>query len=120
MNVSAAAEETYAEIVCLLSADPRVSTVLDPTRKRFGSSGELKYDGKMFAFHSRGRLIVKLSKPQVDNLIASGQGEPCVMGQGRVMREWVVVGGQHLDEWHSLAKQSKEFVSGQRSRPDAP
>ncbi|MCC2685492.1 MAG: hypothetical protein K0R75_2391 [Paenibacillaceae bacterium] len=120
MKASPTAEEVYGEIVRQLSGDPRVSTVLDPTKKRFGSSGELKYDGKMFAFHSRGRLIVKLPKPQVDNLIASGQGEPCVMGQGRVMREWVVVGSQLLDEWPSLAAQSKEFVSGQRSHPDAP
>jgi hypothetical protein len=120
MPTNTKAEEVYAEIIRLLSEDSRVSTVLDPTKRRFGSSGELKCDGKMFAFHSRGRLIVKLPKAHVDNLIASSQGEPCVMGQGRVMREWVVVGGQFLDDWPSLVEQSKQFVSSQRSRPDAP
>jgi TfoX/Sxy family transcriptional regulator of competence genes len=120
MPATTETEKVYAEIVRHLSDDPHVSTVLNQQKKRFGSSGELKYDGKMFAFHSRGRLIVKLPKTLVDSLIASGRGEPCVMGQERVMREWIVVGGQFLDDWPSLADQSKQFVSALRSGPDVP
>lgn len=112
MTIQPSPEAVYDEIVRILSQDPKVTTIIDPTKKRFGSSGELKYEGKMFAFHSRGRLIVKLPKPLVDTLISSGKGEPCIMGRGRVMKEWVVVGSALQSEWLSLASESKSFVSG--------
>jgi hypothetical protein len=46
----------------------------------------------MFAFSSKERLIVKLAQWKVAALIADGWGQPCVMGRGRTMREWVVIG----------------------------
>jgi hypothetical protein len=102
----------YEEIVQLLCEDPDVSAVTAGGMKRFGASGELKVGGKMFAFSSKGRLIVKLPQSKVAALIAEGQGEPCVMGRGRTMREWVVVGPERQSEWLPLTLESKRFVSG--------
>jgi hypothetical protein len=114
MTIQPSSEAAYDEIVRILSADPEVTTTIDPTKKRFGSSGELKYAGKMFAFHAKGRLIVKLPKPSVDALISAGKGEPCVMGRGRAMKEWVVIGSTLQSEWLSFASESKSFVSGNK------
>jgi hypothetical protein len=111
MTGQPSAEAAYDEIVRILSQDPEVTTIIDHTKKRFGSSGELKYAGKMFAFHSKGKLIVKLPKPLIDTLISTGKGEPCVMGRGRVMKEWVVIGSTLQSGWLSLASESKCFVS---------
>ncbi|WP_199617519.1 hypothetical protein [Paenibacillus alkalitolerans] len=112
MTIQLTPEAAYDEIVRILSQDPEVTTTIDHTKKRFGSSGELKYAGKMFAFHHKGRLIVKLPKPQVDALISTGKCETCVMGRGRAMKEWVVIGASFQSEWLSLASESKSFVSG--------
>jgi len=109
----AALQAAYDDIVRLLSADPQVTTSIDPLKKRFGRSGELKYRGAMFAFQAKGRLIVKLPQPRVRELIDSGQGEPCAMGKGRAMREWVVVPGAYQADWPSLAREALAFVAGE-------
>ena len=37
---------------------------------------------------TRGRLVVKLGRPRVDELVAGGLGERFDTGRGRVMKEW--------------------------------
>jgi hypothetical protein len=112
-NVQLTPEERYARIVQeILIQNPEVSSDTDRTKKRFGMSGGLKIAGKMFAFLAKGRLIIKLPKQRVDSLIALGRGEPCVMGRGRVMKEWVVVGPDFTADWHSLAAEAIVFVTG--------
>lgn len=91
--------------------DPEVSTTVEGGMRRFGASGELRVGGKMFAFSSKGRLIVKLPQSKVAALIAEGRGQPCVMGR-RTMREWVVIGPEHQVEWLSIAMESRNFVFG--------
>jgi TfoX/Sxy family transcriptional regulator of competence genes len=53
----------------------------------FRSTG-LKRGGKLFAFVSRGDLVVKISRERVAELVGSGEGRPFESGR-RVMKEWV-------------------------------
>ena len=99
----------YDEIVRKLCGDRDVSVMTSGGMKRFGASGELRVNGRMFAFSTRGRLIVKLPRERVAALIADGVGRPCTMGN-RTMREWVVIGPERHAEWPSLAAESKNFV----------
>lgn len=101
----------YDRIVRTLCEDREVSVAVDGGMKRFGASGELRAGGKMFAFCSKERLILKLPQSRVAALIAEGLAEPCVMGN-RKMREWVVVGLERESEWLNLAVESKNFVLG--------
>jgi TfoX/Sxy family transcriptional regulator of competence genes len=59
---------------------------VEPTRM-FGSAG-LKSHGKTFAMLVRGRLVVKLPRGRVQELLAAGAGDRLDPGHGRVMREW--------------------------------
>jgi hypothetical protein len=106
---------SYEEIVRILCEDQEVSSTVSGGMKRFGASGELRAGGKMFAFSSKGRLIVKLPQLEVAAFIADGRGQHCVMGR-RTMREWVVVGPEWESEWLSIAMKSKNFVLGNSSK----
>lgn len=101
----------YDEIVQILCEDQEVHATVAGGMKRFGASGELRAGGKMFAFCSKGRLIVKLPQSRVAALIDEKQGQPCVMGR-RTMREWAVIGPEWQSEWLSIAIDSKNFVLG--------
>jgi TfoX/Sxy family transcriptional regulator of competence genes len=60
---------------------------VEPTRM-FGSAG-LKTHGKTFAMLVKGRLVVKLPRDRVDELLAAGAGDRFDPGHGRLMREWI-------------------------------
>jgi hypothetical protein len=60
---------------------------VEPTRM-FGSTG-LKVHGKTFAMLVKGRLVVKLPRHRVEELLAAGAGDRFDPGHGRPMREWV-------------------------------
>ncbi len=63
----------------------------------------------------QGKLVVKLPKPRVDALIASGDGERFdPRHDGRLMKEWVSVEPTSEEEWLPLAKEAMEFVASQR------
>src|SRR5207248_762722 len=80
--------------------------------KRFGSSGELKVGGKIFAMlSSKGTLVVKLPRPRVEALIASAKSARFDPGHGRLMKEWLSVEPASEAEWLSLARAALEFVA---------
>jgi TfoX/Sxy family transcriptional regulator of competence genes len=107
-----APEERYAAIVQqIVAEDPEVSADSVTAKRMFGMNGGMKIAGKLFAFLAKGRIIIKLPKQRVDALIAAGHGEPCVMGRGRVMKEWVVVPPDFQDEWPALIGEAKDFVA---------
>jgi TfoX/Sxy family transcriptional regulator of competence genes len=114
MNHSAATpEERFAAIVEALRDLPGVTPPSDGTqsRKRFGSS-ELKIHNKIFAMLSSGSLVVKLPRPRVEALIASGAGEPYdPRKNGQIMKEWVTIVPNSEADWLSLAKDAMEFVA---------
>jgi hypothetical protein len=54
-------------------------------------------------------LVVKLPRPRVDQLVASGAGKAFDPGHGKVMKEWVCVSAGRAD-WRTLAKEAHRFV----------
>ena len=85
----------------------------ESSRRRFGSDA-LEVNGTIFAMVTGGRLIVKLSRDQVESLIASGTGAPFNAGKGRPMKEWLTVVDDDQETWLMLAHEALDFV---RSRP---
>lgn len=88
--------------------------------KLFASYG-LKVNGKIFAMFGRGRLVVKLPKEQVDEMVNAGKAERFDPGHGRVMKEWAALHGEEA-KWVELAREAYRFVkenvrqTGQSSR----
>jgi len=104
-------EERFATIVEALLSNPDVTPPSDG--KRFGSSG-LKIHNKIFAMLVGGKLVVKLPKPRVDALIASGDGERFdPRRDGRLMKEWLSLEPTSEEEWLPLAREAMEFVASQ-------
>jgi hypothetical protein len=81
--VTEAATELFDAVVQAVEHDPSIGK-----GRGFGSSG-LKVGGKVFAMLVKGKLVVKLPRNRVQELIADGSGVPFDPGHGRVMREWV-------------------------------
>jgi hypothetical protein len=59
----------------------------------------------------RGRLVLKLPRQRVAELIGSGDGGTYDAGKGRPMREWVCLEPTRHDNWLDLATEALEFVS---------
>lgn len=76
--------------------------------KLFSSYG-LKVKGKIFAMYGRGRLVVKLPKERVDEMVGAGKAERFDPGHGRLMKEWAAFqSGEEL--WVELAQEAYRFV----------
>lgn len=103
-------EECYAAVVeALLGSRPGVSAGA-PGERGFGASA-LKVNGKIFAMQdSRQAFVVKLPRRRVDDLIASGQGQPFDAGKGRPMKEWVTIPLSAAEGWTALAQEALAFV----------
>lgn len=70
----------------------------------------LKTRKKMFAMFSRGNYVVKLPKERVKELLGSGDGLPYDPGNGKIMKEWVIIPIEHSDKWINYASEAKEFA----------
>ena len=89
--------------------------------KLFASYG-LKVNGKIFAMFGRDRLVVKLPKERVDEMVSAEKAERFNPGHGRVMKEWAACQGEEA-HWVELAREAYRFVkenvrrrTGQASR----
>jgi hypothetical protein len=80
--------------------------------KGFGSTGQLKIGGRIFAMLVRGELVVKLPRERVETLVESGDGRYFDAGKGKPMREWLVLSATSKKQWLPLAKQAMDFVGG--------
>jgi hypothetical protein len=85
--------------------DPDVSTGTG-----FGSAPGLRVRGRIFVMLIDDRLIVKLPRARVDELVSSGDGERFEPGHGRVMKEWVAVSPESAVDWIELATDAVAFV----------
>jgi hypothetical protein len=82
----------------------------------FGSSA-LRIQNKIFAMLVRGRLVVKLPKPRVDELVAAGEGDHFDANKGKPMKEWLALDPASELSWSTLAREALEFVGRpQRTR----
>jgi hypothetical protein len=70
----------------------------------------LKTRKKMFAMLSKGNYVVKLPKERVNKLLNSGEGLPYDPGNGRIMKEWVIIPIEHSDKWIEYASEAKAFA----------
>ena len=70
----------------------------------------LKTKKKMFAMFSKGNYVVKLPKERVEELINSEDGLPYDPGNGRIMKEWVIIPEEHSVRWVELASEAKKFA----------
>jgi hypothetical protein len=103
----AAAEDRYAAIVEQLLRQPDVAH--NPTEsKRFGSSA-LTTGGHIFAMLVRGRLVVKLPRGRVDELVEGGEGQRFDAGRGRPMKEWLSIDPASEERWLDLVIEALEF-----------
>lgn len=109
-------EERFAAVIARLRDNPDVSYPSDgaQAKKMFGASA-LKIRNKIFAMLVGGRIVVKLPRERVDELIASGGAERFDPGHGRLMKEWVAVEPTSSDEgWMSLAREAMAYVESGR------
>ena len=102
-------EKRYAKLVKEFFKNPNVE---QPIGKRgFGSSG-LYTDQKLFCFLShKNRLILKLPRKRVNELVSSGDGmhwDP--QSNGRGLKEWFELKPSSKLKWLPLAKEGMRFV----------
>ena len=70
----------------------------------------LKTKKKMFAMFSKGNYVVKLPKERMEELFSSGDGLPYDPGNGRIMKEWVIIPTEYSDNWINYASEAKKFA----------
>jgi hypothetical protein len=105
---AAEVDAAFAPIVKAFAKAPGVTS-----GKMMASVG-LKLGGKIFVMHVRGKLVVKLPKGRVDELVASGLGERFdPRHDGRVMKEWLAV-DEGRGDWLALAREAHAFVAAAR------
>src|SRR5262245_37945475 len=100
-------DPSFAPIVAAFANDPQVTC-----GKMMASVG-LKVNGKIFVMMVKGKLVAKLPKPRVDDLVRSGKGEYFDPGHGRLMKEWVALAGSE-PSWIELAREAYRFVNPAR------
>jgi hypothetical protein len=111
----AEAERRYAALLTAIAGTPGVSQETGG-RKGFGSTGQLKVHGRIFAMLVRGALVVKLPREEVDRAVATRLGvrfEP--RNDGRLMKEWLVVPTSSKADWLALARQALAYVGKSRN-----
>jgi hypothetical protein len=102
------AESRYATLVAKFTAMNGVMSVTEG--KGFGSSGQLKVHGRIFAMLVRGALVLKLPRSRVEALVAQREGVFFDAGKGRPMKEWFVLSPASKKPWAPLAQEALEFV----------
>jgi len=104
------AEVEFSRLAAKLSKDPRVDPPEMARGMGFGSKG-LKVARKLFAFPSKGRLVVKLPADRVDALLSSGEGERFNPGHGRLMKEWIAFDLRAKTLWPRVAREALDFAT---------
>lgn len=101
-------ERRYAELVQKFTGLDRVTSINEG--KGFGSSGQLKVNGRIFAMLVRGELVLKLPRERVDELVGERHGVHFDAGKGKPMREWFVLSPTSRQSWATLAQEALDFV----------
>ena len=70
----------------------------------------LKREGKIFAMDYGGAMVFKLPASRCAELVATEAAVPFDRGQGKPLREWVVV--DDPNEWLGLAAEALAFARG--------
>ena len=103
-------EVNYAELFSALCAEyADVTGVSVPDGGSGFGSNALKVNNKIFAMLVNGRLVVKLPRARVTELIETGHGEPFDSGKGTPMKEWIALTGDEA-ECRALVVEAQAFV----------
>ena len=76
--------------------------------KKTGES--LKIRTKMFVFAKGKNIVLKLPKERVSELLNSGEGLPYDPGNGKIMKEWVIIPPELSKKWVSLTVEAMKFA----------
>jgi TfoX/Sxy family transcriptional regulator of competence genes len=109
------AEQRWASLVETMLAQGAATYGSDGPQQAFGSTS-LKTDGKIFAMLVKDRLVVKLDRRRVDELVAAGDGQRFDPGHGRLQKEWLDVASTDEEAWLALATEAEAFVA-RRAQP---
>ena len=74
----------------------------------------MTYHGKIFAMLVRGRLVVKLSKARVTELVAAGEGSHFDANKGTPMKEWFTLDESCRLSWATLSRAALDHAVGAR------
>ena len=105
-------ERRYAALVARFTALNGVTSISEG--KGFGSSGQLKVKGRIFAMLVRGELVLKLPRGRVEELVGQRHGVHFDAGKGKPMREWFVLSPTSSKPWAPLAQEAFDFVKEKR------
>lgn len=106
------AETRYAALVERFTAVNGVTSITEG--RGFGSSGQLKVKGRIFAMLVRGELVLKLPRARVSELVATRQGVHFDAGKGKPMKEWFVLSPTSSKPWAPLVQEALDFVKDQK------
>jgi hypothetical protein len=84
--------------------------VLQPPGGSGFGRGAIRYRRKIFAMFVRGRLVVKLPRKRVDELVAGGHGERFDANKGTPMKEWFSLDPESRLAWPPLAREALGFA----------
>ena len=70
----------------------------------------LKIRKKMFAFFGEETFVVKLQKERGAELLQSVDGQPYDPGNGKIMKEWVIIPEEHSERWMDYTLEAKQFA----------
>lgn len=72
--------------------------------------GAMRYRRKIFAMLVRGRLVLKLPRQRVDDLVAAGHGQRFDANKGTPMKEWFTLDPRSGLAWSALAREALDFA----------
>jgi hypothetical protein len=70
----------------------------------------LKIRKKMFAMFNKGNFVLKLPKERVEELLETGEGLPYDPGNGRIMKEWIIIPEEISKKWIDYTSEAKQFA----------
>ena len=97
---------TFADVVRALDREP------DVVLARGFHNDVLKREGKIFAMDYSGSMVFKLPAARCAALVEAGEAVAFDRGQGKPLREWVVV--EDPNAWLDLAAEALAFARGSR------
>jgi hypothetical protein len=96
----------FALVAAAFATDRRVR------QKRMSSSQNVfNVNGKIFAMLVKNKLVVKLPRQRLDDLVRARKGGYFDPGHGRLIKEWVTVEAGK-GNWVGLATEACHFVKG--------
>jgi hypothetical protein len=100
-------QDRFDEVVAELSTVEDVSAAAGGRRTGVPA---LRRHGRIVAMLSAGRLVVKLSRARVDDLVAAGLGARFETRPGTPMNQWFVLAEDSTLPWPALAKEAVEHA----------